>query len=129
LTWTFATSPHQWISPICVGLEVEDFTEKSSKLLQIKWLNMRKYILKINIYLYCLYLIFFYFLVPEAINLLKWVRRVMHSNVMSHRSINVVFQKLYFAIKKRCGLLSICILFRCNYLIYNEIESLIVLKK
>jgi hypothetical protein len=42
----------------------------------------------------------FGFLAPEAVNLLKRVQKVMHSNVVSPRSINVVFQRLGFAIHK-----------------------------
>jgi len=42
----------------------------------------------------------FGFLVPEAVDLLHRVQRVMHSNVMSPRSINVVFTRIGFAIKK-----------------------------
>ncbi|KAK2443432.1 hypothetical protein QL285_014539 [Trifolium repens] len=42
----------------------------------------------------------FGFLAPEAVDLLKRVQRVMHSNVVSPRSMNVVFQRLGFAIQK-----------------------------
>ncbi|GAU17410.1 hypothetical protein TSUD_232870 [Trifolium subterraneum] len=42
----------------------------------------------------------FGFLAPEAVNLLKRVQKVMHSNVVSPRSRNVVFQRLGFAIQK-----------------------------
>jgi hypothetical protein len=40
----------------------------------------------------------FGFLAPEAVNLLKKIQKVMHSNVVSHKSMNVVFQRLGFAI-------------------------------
>jgi hypothetical protein len=41
----------------------------------------------------------------------------MHSNVVSPKSVNVVFQRLSFAIKKCLAYL----LFKCNYyLIYNR---------
>ncbi|KAK2411257.1 hypothetical protein QL285_046551 [Trifolium repens] len=40
----------------------------------------------------------FDFLAPEAVDLLKRIQNVMHSNVMSPRFMNVVFQRLGFAI-------------------------------
>jgi hypothetical protein len=42
----------------------------------------------------------FGFLAPEAVDLLKRIQKVMHSNIMSPRSMNVVFQRLSFAIQK-----------------------------
>ncbi|KAF5811722.1 putative exostosin [Helianthus annuus] len=39
-------------------------------------------------------------LVPEAVDLLSRVQRVMHSNVMTPRSMGVVFKRLSFAIQK-----------------------------
>ena len=42
----------------------------------------------------------FGFLAPEAVELLKRVQRVMHSNVMSPRSMDVVFKRIGFAIQK-----------------------------
>jgi hypothetical protein len=42
----------------------------------------------------------FGFLAPEAVELLKRVQRVMHSNVMTPRSMDVVFRRLGFAIQK-----------------------------
>jgi hypothetical protein len=42
----------------------------------------------------------FGFLAPEAVNLLKRIQKVMHSNVVSPKSMNVVFQRLGFAIQK-----------------------------
>jgi hypothetical protein len=42
----------------------------------------------------------FGFLAPEALHLLKRVQKVKHGNVVSPKSINVVFQKLRFAIQK-----------------------------
>ncbi|KAK2372319.1 hypothetical protein QL285_073465 [Trifolium repens] len=42
----------------------------------------------------------FGFLAPDAVDLLKMVQKVMHSNVMSPRSMNVVFQRLSFVIQK-----------------------------
>ncbi|GKB16607.1 hypothetical protein Tco_0850530 [Tanacetum coccineum] len=42
----------------------------------------------------------FGFLAPEAVELLTRVQRVMNSNVMTPRSINVVFTRIGFAIQK-----------------------------
>jgi uncharacterized circularly permuted ATP-grasp superfamily protein len=42
----------------------------------------------------------FGFLASEAVELLKRVQRVMHSNVMTPRSMDVVFRRLGFAIQK-----------------------------
>jgi len=42
----------------------------------------------------------FGFLAPEAVGLLHRVQKVMHNNVMSPRSINVVFTRIDFAIQK-----------------------------
>jgi hypothetical protein len=42
----------------------------------------------------------FSFLAPKAVNLLKIIQKVMHSNVVSPKSMNVVFQRLNFAIQK-----------------------------
>ncbi|GKB48186.1 hypothetical protein Tco_0898939 [Tanacetum coccineum] len=43
----------------------------------------------------------FSFLAPEAVELLNRVQRVMNSNVMTHRSTNVIFCRISFAIQKR----------------------------
>ena len=40
----------------------------------------------------------FGFLAPQAVDLLHRVQKVMHSNVMSPRSMNVVFTRIGFAI-------------------------------
>ncbi|KAL4565709.1 hypothetical protein LXL04_029812 [Taraxacum kok-saghyz] len=42
----------------------------------------------------------FGFLAPEAVHLLNRVQRVMHSNVMTPKSMDVVFQRVSFAIQK-----------------------------
>ena len=42
----------------------------------------------------------FGFLAPEAVKLINRVQRVMNSNVMTHRSTNVVFKRVSFAIQK-----------------------------
>ncbi|GJT93516.1 hypothetical protein Tco_1082361 [Tanacetum coccineum] len=43
----------------------------------------------------------FDFLAPEAVELLNGVQQVMHSNVMTLRSTNIVFKRISFAIQKR----------------------------
>jgi hypothetical protein len=43
----------------------------------------------------------FGFLALDAVNMLIKVQRVMHSNVMSHRSLDIVFKRIDFAIQKR----------------------------
>jgi hypothetical protein len=45
-------------------------------------------------------LLTFGFLAPKVLDILKRVRRVMHSNVVSHRSLDVVFKRVGFAIQK-----------------------------
>jgi uncharacterized membrane protein YadS len=42
----------------------------------------------------------FDFLAPEAVNLLKRIQKVLHSNIMSPKSMNVVFQRLSFVVQK-----------------------------
>ncbi|PNX94523.1 ATPase family aaa domain-containing protein [Trifolium pratense] len=42
----------------------------------------------------------FGFLAPEAVDLLGRVQKVMHSNIVSPRSMNVVFRRIGFAIQK-----------------------------
>ncbi|MFS7934949.1 hypothetical protein Hanom_Chr05g00397681 [Helianthus anomalus] len=42
----------------------------------------------------------FGFLAPEAVDLLSRVQRVMHSNVMTPRFMDVVFKRLSFVIQK-----------------------------
>ncbi|GJS34216.1 hypothetical protein Tco_0532598 [Tanacetum coccineum] len=42
----------------------------------------------------------FGFLAPEAVELLSRVQRVMHNNVMTPRSTDVVFKRIGFAIQK-----------------------------
>jgi hypothetical protein len=70
------------------GLGILLWDEQLSKLLQEKRPNMRKRALTINT---------FDFLASESVNLLKRVQKVMHSNIVSHKCINVVFQRLDFA--------------------------------
>ena len=43
----------------------------------------------------------FGFLAPEAVEFLNRVERVMHSNVMTPRSTDVIFKRIGFAIQKR----------------------------
>jgi len=42
----------------------------------------------------------FSFLTPEVVDLLHRIQKTMHSNVMSHMSMNVVFTMIGFAIQK-----------------------------
>jgi hypothetical protein len=58
----------------------------------------------------------FGFLAPETVSLLQRVQKAMHCNVVSSRSMNLVFQRIGFTIEKdsRCSLLSVCLLFTCN---------------
>jgi hypothetical protein len=42
----------------------------------------------------------FGFLAPEVVDLLKRVQTIMHNNIVSHRSLNVVFRRIDFAIQK-----------------------------
>jgi hypothetical protein len=42
----------------------------------------------------------FGFLALEAVDLLKRIQKFMHSNIMSHRFMDAVFQRLSFAIQK-----------------------------
>jgi hypothetical protein len=43
----------------------------------------------------------FGFLAPDAVNFLQRVQKIMHNNVVSLRSIDVVFKRIGFAIQKR----------------------------
>jgi hypothetical protein len=42
----------------------------------------------------------FGFLAPEVVDLLNRVQKVMHSNIVSHKSMDVVFKRMSFAIQK-----------------------------
>ncbi|PNX69718.1 auxilin-like protein, partial [Trifolium pratense] len=42
----------------------------------------------------------FGFLAPDVADLLKIVQRIMHNNIFSHRSMDVVFKMIGFAIQK-----------------------------
>jgi hypothetical protein len=42
----------------------------------------------------------FGFLIPEAVDILKRVQRIMYNNVVSHKSQDVVFTKLNLSSKK-----------------------------
>jgi hypothetical protein len=60
----------------------------------------------------------FGFLAPEVVDLLKRVQTIMHNNIVSHRSLNVVFRRIDFVIQK--GLAAQLVvrlpLSMCNYL-------------
>ncbi|GKD80017.1 hypothetical protein Tco_1342638, partial [Tanacetum coccineum] len=55
--------------------------------------------LKINVFILFAFDTFGFF-APEAVELLSRVQRVMHSNVMTPRSTDVVFKRIGFAIQK-----------------------------
>jgi hypothetical protein len=42
----------------------------------------------------------FGFLTPETVNLLQRIQKIMHNNVVSLKSMNVVFERLNFAIQQ-----------------------------
>lgn len=42
----------------------------------------------------------FGFLVPKAVEFFNRVQQVMHSNIKSHRSIDIVFKRIHFVIQK-----------------------------
>jgi hypothetical protein len=77
-------------------------------------------VLTINMCLYLLLWTLFGFLAPEAVNILKRVQKVMHSNVVSPRSQDIVFNRIGFAILKGLArsLLHVYLLLKCNYLTY-----------
>jgi len=56
------------------------------------------------------------FLAPEDVDLLHRFQKVMHSNVISYRSMNVVFTRIGFVIQKGLAhsLLLACLLFKCK---------------
>jgi hypothetical protein len=57
----------------------------------------------------------FGFLTLEVVNLLKKVQKIMHSNIVSPRFMNVVFQRLDFAIQKGLAAQFVTLLsFMCN---------------
>ncbi|KAJ0793296.1 putative tetratricopeptide-like helical domain superfamily [Helianthus annuus] len=70
----------------------------------------------------------FVFLTPEAVELLSRVQRAMHSNVMTPRSMDVVFKRLSFAIQKgvRRSLLPVYQLSRCK-LVEKDPDGAIVM--
>jgi hypothetical protein len=83
-----------------VGLTTEDFTVGHAiiKLLQAKWQNIR--VCFDNQHMFIISFVFdtFGFLSSENMNILKRVQRIMHSNVMSSRFLNVVFEKIDFTV-------------------------------
>lgn len=64
----------------------------------------------------------FGFLAPEAVKLLNRVQRVMNSNVMTHKSTNVVYKRVSFAIQKdlRRSLLLVCFQPLCKFYFENN---------
>jgi len=61
---------------------------------------MRKRVLAINMLFIPFAFDTFGFLAPEVVDLLRRVQKVMHNNVMSPRSMNVVVTRISFAIQK-----------------------------
>jgi hypothetical protein len=43
----------------------------------------------------------FGFLASDAVNILKKLQRVMHNNAISSKSLDVVFKRICFTIKKK----------------------------
>jgi hypothetical protein len=68
----------------------------------------------------------FGFLTLEAVDILKRVQRVMHNNMVSPRSLDVVFKMIDFAIQKELAAQLIIRLptLKCNYPIYININCL-----
>jgi hypothetical protein len=58
----------------------------------------------------------------------KRTKRIMHSNVMSLMSLDVVFERIGFVIKKGLAarLLSVCLSVKYNYLLYVYITFKII---
>jgi len=50
----------------------------------------------------------FDFLIPNVVDLLHRVQRVTHINVMTHRFMNVVFQKIWLCYSKRSSGIDCC---------------------
>jgi hypothetical protein len=78
------------VSPF-LGLRVEDFTVGQSTLAPSKTVKHEKLCFD-NQHIFILFAFdTFGFLAPEVVDLLKRVQNVMHNNVMSLSSMNVVF--------------------------------------
>jgi hypothetical protein len=86
-----------------VGLTTEDFTVGQAviKLLQAKWPNIKECFDNQHMFIISFVFDTFGFRSPMNINILKRVQRVMHSNVMSSRFLNVVFKKIDFTVIQR----------------------------
>jgi hypothetical protein len=59
---------------------------------------MRELVLTIDILLYYLRLTLV-FLAPEVVRFLQRVENVMHNNIVSHRSMNIIFKRIDFPIQ------------------------------
>jgi len=66
-------------------------------------------------------------LAPDVVVLLRRVQRVMHSNIMYSRFMNVVFMKIGFVIQKGLthNLLLVCFSLMCKFLYIYTLPSLI----
>jgi hypothetical protein len=93
------------VSPI-VGLTTEDFTvgQAAIKAVSSKVVKHERACLENQHVFISFKFDTFGFLAPEAVDVLKRVQRVMHSNVMSHRSQDVVFRRINFTIQKRLAM-------------------------
>jgi hypothetical protein len=88
--------------PCLVGLEVRDFT--------VGWTTLKAASSKMtkhekacfdNQHVFISFAFdIFGFLTPETVNLLQRIQKIMHNNVVSLKSMNVVFERLNFAIQK-----------------------------
>jgi hypothetical protein len=65
----------------------------------------------------------FGFLTLEVVNLLKKIQTTMHSNIVSPRSMNVVFQRLDFAIRKGLAAQLVACVFYCSCIIILYVKK------
>jgi hypothetical protein len=83
-----------------VGLRVGEFPVWRTTLLQAKQSKHEK-TRSDNQHVFILFAFdIFGFLEPNVVDFLKRVQRVANNNIMSHRSINIVFWRISFAIQK-----------------------------
>jgi hypothetical protein len=96
---------------------------KAAKLLQVKVVNMRKCILAINMF-YIVCVLHVWLPNTRDCNLLKRIQKVTHINIVSSISLDVIFKRINFVIKKRYRyrLFLVCMSFMCNYLEYIYIK-------
>jgi hypothetical protein len=61
---------------------------------------MRNRVLAINLFLYQFSFDIFGFLAPDVVDLLQRVQKIIQNNVVSSRSMDVIFKRIDFAIQK-----------------------------